>query len=126
MLAAVYHGQRDVRVEERPDPGPIGAHDVRLKVIRAGLCGTDAGEFAYGPVMVPLSARHPGSGHLGPTIIGHEFVGEIEEGGAGVEAFVPGQRVVPGAGMWCGACRWCRAGRPNLCAQYFTLGLNAD
>ena len=126
MLAAVYHGRRDVRIENVPEPSALRPLDVRLKVTRASLCGTDAHEFVHGPAAVPLHSRHPASGHVGPTIIGHEFVGEIEEVGAGVELLVPGQRVVPGAGMWCGECRWCQAGRPNLCDRYFTFGLNAN
>ena len=98
---------------------------MRLRVLRGALCGTDAGEYAYGPIMVPLTWRHPASGHEGPTIIGHEFVGAVEAVGSGVDALAVGDRVVPGAGMWCGACAWCRAGRTNLCADYYTLGLNA-
>jgi threonine dehydrogenase-like Zn-dependent dehydrogenase len=58
-------------------------------------------------------------------IPGHEFVGRIVEAGPAVQAFRVGQRVVPGAGMWCGQCDWCRAGRTNLCARYYTLGLQA-
>jgi (R,R)-butanediol dehydrogenase / meso-butanediol dehydrogenase / diacetyl reductase len=126
MRAAVYHGQRDVRVEDVPAPEPPGPDEVRLRVVRGALCGTDASEFAYGPFMVPLGARHPASGHQGPTIIGHEFVGEIEEVGSAVEGLALGERVVPGAGRWCGTCKWCLAGRPNLCASYYTLGLNAN
>jgi (R,R)-butanediol dehydrogenase / meso-butanediol dehydrogenase / diacetyl reductase len=129
MKAAVYHGPHDVRIEQVPDPGDrprLGPSDVLLEVLAASLCGTDAGEYAHGPVMVPLHRRHPGSGHLGPTILGHEFVGRILAVGSGVEGMSVGDRVVPGAGMWCGECAWCEAGRTNLCSRYFTLGLNAD
>lgn len=126
MRAAVYHGRRDVRIESVPEPGALDEHAVRLAVRRVALCGTDAGEYAHGPHMVPLTARHPGSGHVGPTILGHEIVGEVTAVGSAVSDIAVGDRVVPGAGMWCGACEWCRAGRTNLCASYYTLGLNAD
>jgi len=126
MRAVVYHGRRDVRVEDVPEPGPLGDGQVRLRVVRAALCGTDAAEYAHGPTLLPLNHPHPGSGHRGPTIIGHEFVGEVEAVGAAVEHLTVGQRVVPGAGVWCGRCALCRAGRPNLCTSYYTLGINAD
>ncbi len=124
MKAAVYHGNRDIRIETMPEPGKPGSDEVILEVLRGAICGTDVSEYLHGPHFTPLTQRHPASGHIGPMIIGHEFVGRIIEVGAEVEGFKVGQRVVPGAGMWCGQCEWCRAGRTNLCAHYFTLGLN--
>jgi (R,R)-butanediol dehydrogenase/meso-butanediol dehydrogenase/diacetyl reductase len=124
MRAAVYHGQRDVRVEPFPEPsGAVAADAVRLRVTRVALCGTDAGEYAHGPHMIPLTRRHPGSGHVGPTVLGHEVLGEVLEAGGAVD-LAPGTRVVLGAGVWCGTCAWCRAGRTNLCERYYTLGLS--
>jgi (R,R)-butanediol dehydrogenase/meso-butanediol dehydrogenase/diacetyl reductase len=124
VLAAIYHGPRDVRIEDVADPGPPASGEVRLEVLCASLCGTDVSEYLHGPALVPLNTRHPGSGHVGPTIIGHEFVGSVAEVGPGVEGFAIGQRVASGAGVWCGACQWCRSGRTNLCARYYTLGLS--
>ncbi len=124
MKAAVYHGNRDIRIEAMPEPGKPGPDEVILEVLRAAICGTDVTEYLYGPHFTPLTQRHLASGHLGPMIIGHEFVGRIIEVGSEVEGFQVRQRVVPGTGMWCGECEWCRAGRTNLCAHYFTLGLN--
>lgn len=126
MRAAVYHGPRDVRLEDVAEPGALDPHAVRLRVRRVALCGTDASEYAHGPHMVPLTRRHPGSGHVGPTILGHEVVGEVVEVGSGVAGIARGDRIVPGAGMWCGDCAWCGAGRTNLCASYWTLGLSAN
>ena len=91
----------------------------------AAICGTDASEYAHGPHMIPLHERHPGSGHVGPLILGHEFVGRVEALGDGVEGLAVGDRVVSGAGVSCGECAWCEAGRTNLCASYYTLGLSA-
>jgi threonine dehydrogenase-like Zn-dependent dehydrogenase len=125
MRAAVYHGAGDVRVESvtcPPDPGP---GDLLLAPRMGAICGTDASEFAHGPHMIPLRQRHPGSGCVGPLVIGHEFVGQVEAVGEGVEGVAVGDRVVSGAGVSCGECAWCLAGRTNLCASYYTLGLSA-
>lgn len=126
MKAAVYHGRHDVRIGTVPDPGQPGPGEALLEVSRAAICGTDASEYAHGPLMIPLARRHAGSGHQGPLVLGHEFVGRVAAVGPDVDESWLGRRVVPGAGMWCGECDWCRAGRPNLCARYYTLGLQAN
>jgi (R,R)-butanediol dehydrogenase/meso-butanediol dehydrogenase/diacetyl reductase len=74
--------------------------------------------------MVPLTKRHPGSGHLGPTILGHEFIGEVVATGSGA-AVRTGDLVAAGAGVSCGTCDRCQEGRTNLCRHYYTLGLSA-
>jgi (R,R)-butanediol dehydrogenase / meso-butanediol dehydrogenase / diacetyl reductase len=122
MRAAVLHAVGDLRVEDRPVPVP-GAGEVLLAVTYNGLCGTDVTEYTKGPMMVPLTTPHSGSGHVGPTILGHEFIGEVVGVGAGAETWM-GRRVASGAGVSCGACGPCRAGRTNLCDRYYTLGLS--
>jgi (R,R)-butanediol dehydrogenase/meso-butanediol dehydrogenase/diacetyl reductase len=122
MRAAVLHAPGDLRIEERPDPA-CGPGTVVLAVSHNGLCGTDVTEYTKGPMMVPLNTRHPGSGHVGPTILGHEFIGEVVETGTGAERW-RGRRVASGAGVWCGACGPCVRGRTNLCDRYYTLGLS--
>lgn len=125
MRAAVYHGAGDVRIEAAAAPGEPGPGQVLIAPSMAAICGTDASEYAHGPHMIPLHEPHPGSGHVGPLVIGHEFVGRVEALGDGVEGLAVGDRVVSGAGVSCGACAWCEAGRTNLCAAYYTLGLSA-
>ena len=122
MRAGVLYGPGDLRVEERAQPIP-GPADVVVRVTYNGLCGTDATEYAKGPMMVPLHRRHPGSGHVGPTVLGHEFIGAVVDAGSDARHLV-GQRIASGAGVSCGSCRRCRQGRTNLCAAYYTLGLN--
>jgi 2-desacetyl-2-hydroxyethyl bacteriochlorophyllide A dehydrogenase len=125
MRAAVYHGPRDVRVEAVAEPASPAPTEIILDVDAAAICGTDIGEYLHGPTQIPLSRPHPASGHVGPTILGHEFVGRVAAVGDGVETLHVGDRVVSGAGVWCGTCTWCRLGRTNLCAHYYTIGLNA-
>src|SRR5689334_13645662 len=115
MKAAVFHGPRDVRIENVADPGPPRPGDVMLEVVRAAICGTDAAEWDHGPVLC-----RPG------VTLGHEFVGRVVAVGDAVESLRPGDRVVSGAGISCGHCRWCLLGRTNLCAEYRTLGLQVD
>jgi (R,R)-butanediol dehydrogenase/meso-butanediol dehydrogenase/diacetyl reductase len=126
MTAAVYHGRRDVRIETRPIP--VAAEgQVLLKVLRSGICGTDATEFKSGPIMFPIDRPHPNSGHQGPLVIGHEFVGEIVDlPGDSSAGFAVGDHVASGAGVSCGECARCLEGRTNLCERYVTHGLNID
>ncbi|WP_310407281.1 zinc-dependent alcohol dehydrogenase [Nocardia kruczakiae] len=122
MRAAVYYGARDIRLEEVPVPTP-GIGEALVRVLRSGICGTDASEWIAGPKSYPVTRRHPHSGHLGPIIPGHEFVGEIVASDSDSDLVV-GDLVASGAGVWCGACRRCREGRTNQCVHYKTVGLN--
>lgn len=122
MRAGVLYAPGDLRVEDRADPVP-GDRDVVVRISYNGLCGTDATEYGKGPMMVPLTTPHPGSGHVGPTTLGHEFIGTVVASGSDAAQWV-GKRVACGAGVSCGACAWCRRGRTNLCASYYTLGLS--
>src|SRR6266545_4086845 len=115
VRAAVFHGPRDVRVENVPDPAAPAADEVVLEVIRAAICGTDASEWDHGPVLC-----RPG------VVLGHEFVGRVVDLGNGVTDLREGDRVVSGAGISCGCCPWCLRSRTNLCAEYRTLGLQVD
>ena len=122
MRAAVLYAPYDLRVEDRPEPACKDS-DVVIQVSHNGLCGTDATEYTKGPMMVPLKVVHPGSGHVGPTTLGHEFIGTVVEAGSSAREWI-GRRVASGAGVSCGECAWCRRGRTNLCARYYTLGLS--
>ena len=115
MRAAVFHGPRDVRIEEVPDPAGPSPGEVVLEVTRAAICGTDASEWDHGPILC-----RPG------VVLGHEFVGRVVGLGDQVPALRVGDRVVSGAGISCGRCPWCLGHRTNLCAEYRTLGLQVD
>ena len=123
MKAAVYYGAGDVRVETVEAP-VVKPGEALIRVTRSGVCGTDASEWKSGPTIFPVNRTHPHSGHHGPLILGHEFIGEIVESeGPG---FTPGERVASGAGVWCGECPRCVEGRTNLCQKYRTHGLNVE
>jgi (R,R)-butanediol dehydrogenase/meso-butanediol dehydrogenase/diacetyl reductase len=85
----------------RNGPSRSAAGEVIIEVTYNGLCGTDATEYTKGPLMVPLEVPHTGSGHVGPTILGHEFIGVV------VDA-APDARTWPGGGSR--AVRACPAG----------------
>jgi len=116
MLAAVYHGPDDVRLETVPTP-EIGADEVLLKVVSATVCGTDLriwhGHHRKYP---PGTVRIPG----------HEVVGDIAQAGAQVRGVSPGQRVFVAPNMGCGHCRQCVSGNNNRCANYAAFGVTMD
>lgn len=123
MRAAVYAGAHDVRIEEVPRPDRSDGQVV-LRVLRSGMCGTDATEWKAGPLTFPVNRVHPVTGQTGPMVFGHEFIGEIVEPLPG-GSHPAGALVASGAGVWCGECDRCLEGRTNLCRRYFTHGLNA-
>ena len=116
MLAAVYHGPEDLRVEMHPVP-EIGAGEVLLKVLSTGICGTDV-RILHGAhrKYTPGTVRIPG----------HEVVGDIVEVGADVKGLEVGQRVFMAPNMGCGHCRQCISGNNNLCANYEAPGITFD
>ncbi|MFH1003034.1 MAG: 2,3-butanediol dehydrogenase [Chloroflexota bacterium] len=125
MKAARWHGNKDVRVEDVPEPSP-GANEVKIKVKWCALCGTDLHEYRDGPVLVPASRPHPLTGKQAPVTLGHEFSGDVVAVGSGVSNVSVGDRVCVNPLIYCNNCYWCWRGRYNECAQLGTLGLGAD
>ena len=108
MLAAVLHGIKDLRVEERPVP-ELALGKVLLRIRRAGICGTDVHYFEEGRFgQFAMSA---------PFILGHEITGEVVAVADGVTQPTVGQRVVVNPAFQCGQCDYCRSGRGNLCRR---------
>ena len=124
MKAAVWHGYKDVRIEERPVPEPK-AGQVRIKVDYAGICGTDRHEYV-GPNFIPVAKPHRLTGRTAPLIIGHEFSGCIDAVGEGVEGWQEGQRVTANGSLTCGECEMCRSGRYNICKKLGFVGVGDD
>lgn len=72
MRAALWHGQQDLRVEER-DVANVGTNDVRVEVDTCGICGSDLHEYTAGPIFIPDEAPHPVSGETAPITMGHSI-----------------------------------------------------
>lgn len=124
MKAAVWHGYKDVRIEEVPEPSPK-AGQVKIRVDWAGICGTDRHEYE-GPNFIPVKKPHRLTGRVAPLIIGHEFSGTIVELGEDVEGWSVGERVTANGSLTCGTCEACRSGRYNICQKLGFLGVGDD
>lgn len=125
MTAAVYHGQHDIRIEDRPVP-TAGPGELLLEVGTVGVCGSDAAEWSNGPRQHPFSAPHPVTGHVGAIIPGHEFSGTVVAVGEGVDPAWIGQRVASCGSIACGRCDACLRGQSNQCRGYAGVGLHRD
>lgn len=123
MKAAVWHGRRDIRLEDVPLPPAPEPGWVQIKVHWCGICGSDLHEYVAGPVFIPVDKPHPLTGLKGQCILGHEFSGEILALGEGVEGFAIGERVTADACQHCGECWYCRQGQYNLCENLAFTGL---
>lgn len=124
MKAAVWHGYKDVRIQDVPVPAVPGGH-VKIRVAYAGICGTDRHEYV-GPNFIPVQKPHRLTGRTAPLTLGHEFTGVIEEVGAGVEGWKKGDRVTANGTLCCKECAMCRSGRYNVCEKLGFLGVGTD
>jgi L-iditol 2-dehydrogenase len=107
VLAAVLHGQEDLRLETVSDPTP-GAGEVVIQVNVATTCGTDLKVWRRGGHARMLKP---------PVLFGHEAAGEIVALGAGVTGWQVGDRVVPNNSTPCGTCFFCKRQEYSLCSN---------
>ena len=124
MKAAVWHGYKDIRIEDVPLPIPQ-SNQVLIKVDYAGICGTDRHEYV-GPNFIPTTKPHRLTGRTAPLIIGHEFSGTIAETGRDVRGFSVGDRVTANGSLTCGLCSFCKEGRYNICEKLGFIGVGDD
>ncbi|HLZ59079.1 MAG TPA: alcohol dehydrogenase catalytic domain-containing protein [Ktedonosporobacter sp.] len=111
MLAAMFYGPMDVRMEERPVP-EVGPGEVLLRVAVATTCGTDVKTYRRGH---PLLFRQT------PAGFGHEVSGIVAAVGAGVTQCREGDAVVAANSAPCLQCFYCRKGRYSLCEDLLLL-----
>jgi len=106
MAVAAVDGAQGLAIEERdvPDPGP---GEVLLKVVSAGICGSDLH-------MLPVA--RPG------TVLGHEYAGTVVATGAGVSTLTEGDLVCSLPAIGCGVCLACQLGDPVHCPSSRHVG----
>jgi len=124
MKAAVWHGRKDVRVEEVPDPPPPPPGQIQIEVAWCGICGTDLHEYLGGPLYISERVPHPLTGAKAPQILGHELSGRVIAIGRGVKGFSLRDRVAACPIIGCLECRWCKAGFMGQCDKVAFLGIS--
>ncbi|MFF2079156.1 zinc-dependent alcohol dehydrogenase family protein [Kitasatospora sp. NPDC058162] len=105
MRATVIHGPNDIRIEEVPDPVLRRPTDAVVRVVNACICGSDL--WAYRGVASRVAGQR----------IGHEFLGIVEEVGAEVTGFRPGDFVLAPFVWSDGTCEFCREGLHTSCPE---------
>ena len=106
MKGLVYKEKGILQLEERERPGLQEDTDVILRVTLASICSSD------------LHIKHGSVPKAKPGIIlGHEFVGVVEETGSAVKKFKKGDRVAVNVETFCGECEFCREGFVNNCSH---------
>ena len=104
MKAVTWHGRRDVRVDNVPDPTIKDPTDAIVRITSSGLCGSDLHLYElFGPF---LDAG---------DILGHEPMGIVEDVGSAVTTLRPGDRVVVPFNVSCGQCWMCSNGLQSQC-----------
>jgi L-iditol 2-dehydrogenase len=111
MLAAVYRGLNDVRMETVPVP-EIGRGELLIRVHTCGVCGTDLKKISTGS-------------HSAPRIFGHETAGVVVQAGEGVRGPKVGDRVLVFHHIPCGDCYYCRRKVFAQCPTYKQVGCTA-
>jgi threonine dehydrogenase-like Zn-dependent dehydrogenase len=104
MKAVTWHGKRDVRVENVPDPTIEQPTDAIVRITSTGICGSDL--HLYEVMGAFLSEG---------DILGHEPMGIVEDVGADVTQLAPGDRVVIPFNISCGSCFMCTRGLQSQC-----------
>src|SRR5258705_2619493 len=118
-MRAIVKPKRAPGLEVRDVPEPTwGPTDVLIRVRHAGVCGTDLhiadwDEWAQGRI------KHP-------VVVGHEFAGEVVEGGKQAGDFQPGQSVTAEGQIVDGHCRQCRTGNGHICQRTQIIGVDRD
>jgi threonine dehydrogenase-like Zn-dependent dehydrogenase len=104
MKANCWHGKRNLRVEEVPDPAILNPRDAIVRITSTAICGSDL--HLYNGFIPTMKSG---------DVLGHEFMGEVVEVGKGVRNLSPGDRVVVPFPIACGHCAQCERDMYSLC-----------
>ncbi len=105
MKAVVFHKPKDVRYEDHPDPSIEDPRDAIVRVTSTAICGSDL--HIYNGLFP--QAR--------PLVMGHEFMGVVEETGTAVANLAVGDRVVVPFPIACGECWFCERMMVQFCEK---------
>lgn len=114
MKAAVLTAPNDLDLRIEADPSPVEG-DVLIRVRAATICGTD----------IRIFRGKKTAGIRYPSVLGHEFAGEIIDAGGHSELSI-GDRVGLCPFISCGRCHLCKTGRENLCQDGLAVGYEID
>lgn len=124
MKAAVWHGKEDVRVEQVSEPKTPN-NKVKIKVERAGICGSDLHIYYWGLAM--SHEPHPITGEKAPIIMGHEFGGQIVEIGKDVKTTLKvGDRVAVEPNIYRADDPMVKKGKYNLSEDAAFVGISSN
>jgi L-iditol 2-dehydrogenase/L-gulonate 5-dehydrogenase len=111
MRAALLVAPSKIEVHDVNEP-IVGRNEVKIKPIRAGICGTDVSLFLGHRTAISY-----------PLILGHELVARVVAVGEDVRNIKVGQRVVVEPNYPCGKCGVCLSGRGNICSKKQSMGV---
>lgn len=116
MKAAVFHKPGHIQVDQVDDPTILDPRDVILRVTSTAICGSD---------LHILSGAVPQTSNM---IMGHEFMGIVEEVGGDIKNLKKGDRVVVPFPIACGQCFFCNHGATPHCenSNFEHYGPNGD
>ncbi len=116
MRAAVFYKPGDIRVEDHDFP-KLREDEVMIKVMAAGVCGTDLHIY---------DGAKGASECFPPVVLGHEFAGIVTEVGSAVTNVKVGDHVTADPSIMCGKCYACQTGKPHFCENYSATGVTYD
>src|SRR5690242_15460652 len=116
MISATYTQGGSLTFIEVPKPA-IGEDEILLRVDAASICGTDIKIARKGHRKLKVGQK---------IVLGHEFVGTIEQKGTKVSGYQEGQRVGIAPNIGCGHCEMCGRGLMNMCPDYSAFGITLD
>ena len=104
---SVVPGTKTVRLVDRPEPSISVPDEIKVRVLRVGICGTDREEAAGGRAQAPPSYTD--------LVLGHEMFGQVVETGRAVKQVKVGDYAVFTVRRGCGKCRPCAMNRSDMC-----------
>ncbi len=104
---ALTPGTRAIRLVDVPEPAVTSPDDVKVRILRVGICGTDREEALGGRALAPQGRSE--------LVIGHEMLGQVVETGKSVTRVKPGDYAVFTVRRGCGECLPCLMNRSDMC-----------